>query len=726
MAGGENDPGGGFAASFGAPLLRAVGLGISARGGMAGPFFASIGDSIQNARDERLKSDVLANFLPGVLAGVQRSREIPGTAKPGTPGTPAIPGAPSEMPPSRVAPPTLTSKAAVGPDEAEFQKWYGWRSNQFGLDLNPDAPEHQYDYRAAFRSGADVDPRTGHWPSQFKTADHPNRFIDGVDTITGQMAPPDAEAILPGTPGTPSTPGTPGTPAQTSTWQSSPTMSEALARLQGMGGAPASRALALQYLLKAGLPSTEEVPRATERQIELAQAADQQRALDAETRARRGPVYAAALAPGAGPEALGAAATEGMGGIHPATQAEQLQMQEIKRRRDLGTSLAQQLRAQAQGATAAGPEIPGAAGLPPFSAFQATPEQKKNRLMMVAAAAESGDPAAIAEAQKLIGSPDLNVQDVLHYGQAAHAIRPPEITLTPERIKLIASGEIVDPRLTQEGAKKVLASDEASAIRVAGAKATATAAGREAGTPGMTGDALDIAANNYIATRTLPAMGMGGTTQRVRIINRAGEIMRDRGIPFDDLPQRQAAFKAAQGELNQLQAQRGKVMAFADTADKNLDMALQMSAKVPRIGIPQINAWLQTGQTKWTGDPALAGFAAATRVGINETAKVTSGQVSGVSTDTARKEIENMLNTAQTPDAFRQVVETLRLDMANRKAGYMGQIDEIHRSMRSLSGAPQAGSPASGAAPPPAVSGGSPQRGQASPSPGWGKAQVVR
>lgn len=75
------------------------------------------------------------------------------------------------------------------PDEEEaFQTWYGERAGALGLDPNPDDPRHHYDYRAAYRAGAEPNVE-GHWPSQFKAPDHPNRYVGGVDTITGQPGP---------------------------------------------------------------------------------------------------------------------------------------------------------------------------------------------------------------------------------------------------------------------------------------------------------------------------------------------------------------------------------------------------------------------------------------------------------------------------------------------------------------------------------------------------------
>jgi hypothetical protein len=77
---------------------------------------------------------------------------------------------------------------AEGFDEQKFLTWYqGW-AQKTGIDPDPDHPAHKYDYRAAYRAG--VEPTKGkdgkfHWPSRFKADDHPNRYVEGVDTKTG-------------------------------------------------------------------------------------------------------------------------------------------------------------------------------------------------------------------------------------------------------------------------------------------------------------------------------------------------------------------------------------------------------------------------------------------------------------------------------------------------------------------------------------------------------------
>lgn len=90
------------------------------------------------------------------------------------PPTPADAGLPLNAPLPQFAP----------PQEARFQAWYQPLAASNGIDANPDAPEHFYDYRRAYLAGAAPD-ETGHWPSQFKLPGHPRTYINGTDTRTG-------------------------------------------------------------------------------------------------------------------------------------------------------------------------------------------------------------------------------------------------------------------------------------------------------------------------------------------------------------------------------------------------------------------------------------------------------------------------------------------------------------------------------------------------------------
>jgi hypothetical protein len=95
---------------------------------------------------------------------------------------------PTASPSAGVIPKKRTSLSPK--DESEFQDFYGKWSKKAGIDPDPDNPQHKYDYRGAFASGAvpKISDADGlfHWPSEFKDDDHPNRFVDGEDTKTGR------------------------------------------------------------------------------------------------------------------------------------------------------------------------------------------------------------------------------------------------------------------------------------------------------------------------------------------------------------------------------------------------------------------------------------------------------------------------------------------------------------------------------------------------------------
>lgn len=74
------------------------------------------------------------------------------------------------------------------PNEAQFQQWYTAMARDHALNPNADDPSQYYDYRSAMMAGATPDA-TGHWPSQFKRAGHPNEVVGGFNTRTGERVP---------------------------------------------------------------------------------------------------------------------------------------------------------------------------------------------------------------------------------------------------------------------------------------------------------------------------------------------------------------------------------------------------------------------------------------------------------------------------------------------------------------------------------------------------------
>ncbi len=84
-------------------------------------------------------------------------------------------------------------KKSLKMDEKEFQKWYSKWAKKTGIDPNPDAPRHYYDYRGAYKEGIEpkiADDGLYHWSSKFKHDLHPNRYIKEnttwIDTKYGE------------------------------------------------------------------------------------------------------------------------------------------------------------------------------------------------------------------------------------------------------------------------------------------------------------------------------------------------------------------------------------------------------------------------------------------------------------------------------------------------------------------------------------------------------------
>lgn len=165
----------------------------------------------------------------------------------------------------------------------------------------------------------------------------------------------------------------------------------------------------------------------------------------------------------------------------------------------------------------------------------------------------------------------------------------------------------------------------------------------------------------------------------------------DGKISANDVMAERGGQAANKSELVKLQGQRGQVMAFARTFDKNIDLALQLSEKTDRTGNTVLNRWLLAGK-KATGDSMVAQFDAANRTAINEYAKlVSSATGGGVTSDSARHEVEDILAKVQTKEQYRDVVNNvLKKDRKNRESGYDDEINRIKEAMRGKTDQPPA------------------------------------
>lgn len=208
------------------------------------------------------------------------------------------------------------------------------------------------------------------------------------------------------------------------------------------------------------------------------------------------------------------------------------------------------------------------------------------------------------------------------------------------------------------------------------------------GLPGLTPQALDQIAEQFHTTGQLPPTGMGaaGLLMRKAIINRAAELH-----PDANLAGNKAGFKADSGSLTKAQAQADSIEAFENTALKNLDNFLQIGKQISDTGIPIANKPIRAIADSLGGSPAQAQFNAARHVAIQEISKVLGGAVSGGAvTEGQRHEVEGLMRGDATLDQLNAVAQTLRQDMANRKASVSAQIGAIRGRMGGQPAAPAA------------------------------------
>ena len=126
------------------------------------------------------------------------------------------------------------------------------------------------------------------------------------------------------------------------------------------------------------------------------------------------------------------------------------------------------------------------------------------------------------------------------------------------------------------------------------------------------------------------------------------------------------------------------IKAFEEMANKNADIALELSTKVDRTGSPVVNRWFLAGNNKLAGDVDTATFNTAVNVFANEYAKIMSGSMGNTPvSDSARKEAHEILNTAQTPAQLRANIKLLQREMKNRLIGLDESEHELIQQMKS-------------------------------------------
>ena len=171
----------------------------------------------------------------------------------------------------------------------------------------------------------------------------------------------------------------------------------------------------------------------------------------------------------------------------------------------------------------------------------------------------------------------------------------------------------------------------------------------------------------------LSQLGMGPQL-RGAIMSRAPALARERGITPESMVAQGAEYQSNKGALQGLKKQGASVSAFARTTEKNFALVERLSEEYDRPGSPVIARWYNAGMKTVAGDPGVAKLNLAVRTAINEYARaVTTVSGGAVTSDAARKEIEDTMNLAMSKGQMKEVISIAREEMWNRLNSYLEQ-----------------------------------------------------
>lgn len=182
---------------------------------------------------------------------------------------------------------------------------------------------------------------------------------------------------------------------------------------------------------------------------------------------------------------------------------------------------------------------------------------------------------------------------------------------------------------------------------------------------GMSDKAIDIIADRVLAGDTSALTNIGRGAQGARDIrkiqDRVAQKANERGLSGADIAQGNAEFQGTKASERAIGTRSAQVMIANKEALQFADLALETSANVPRGSFVPWNQ-MELAWKSNTSDPATAKFTAATNSFINAYSRAVSP--TGVPSVSAQEHAREMLNKAQSQEAYAATIEFLKREMA--------------------------------------------------------------
>ena len=200
-------------------------------------------------------------------------------------------------------------------------------------------------------------------------------------------------------------------------------------------------------------------------------------------------------------------------------------------------------------------------------------------------------------------------------------------------------------------------------------------------------DTVNYLAQQYLQTGTMPAMGMGAANIRTQILTTAAHMAGDPTSQYygQSAALNKAAYDANKSTLTDLTKRKAVSESLENTANRQLDLALTYSDKVPRIDSNFISSIFQHVDNQVWSDPKLTAFQNVILTTLNEYAKVMTGQTTGAAvSDSARNEAQKLLSSNMSTDTFKEAVNLMKQEMQNRLSGWNDEISQTKINIGSL------------------------------------------
>lgn len=193
---------------------------------------------------------------------------------------------------------------------------------------------------------------------------------------------------------------------------------------------------------------------------------------------------------------------------------------------------------------------------------------------------------------------------------------------------------------------------------------------------GLTPEAEAMLVDKYRKTGALDADLGRNQVLRARIINAAAAADKAEGNTTD-LAQNKQTYAADKESLKKIQANRDMLVSFESTALKNLGVFEAAAKKVIDSGSPLLNKPLRAFAGAAAGSPEQAVYTAARQIVIPEFAKINSGSLNGVLSDSARHEVAALIPENATLGQIMATANLLKTDAHNRRTSMDDMIKEI-------------------------------------------------